>query len=104
MAAETSLAVPAENVAAAVDAVDEFIVDCKDMDREIYRRYTGGDGAQMENNLRTLLALAGPERVLVRVPGIPEYNDETDRARSAAVLRDMGVTRLDIFDYVRRVG
>ncbi len=104
LAAETSLAVPAENVAAAVDAVDEFIVDCKDMDREIYRRYTGGDGAQMENNLRTLLALAGPERVLVRVPGIPEYNDETDRARSAAALRDMGVTRLDIFDYVRRVG
>lgn len=100
--AETSLAVPEEKLALAIGAVDDFIVDCKDMDRAIYRRYTGGDGALMERNLRRLLAAVGPERVLVRVPRIPAYNTAADQARSAGALREMGVTQLDLFDYVAR--
>ena len=89
IAAETSLAVPEE-------------VDCKDMDDAVYRRYTGGDGALMRRNLALLLAQAGPERVLVRVPRIPQYNTAEDQARSAEALRAMGATRLDLFDYVIR--
>ena len=102
LCAETSLAVPHENVVLAAEAVDFFIVDCKDMDEEIYRRYTGGDGALMRENLRFLLETVGPERVLVRVPLIPEYNTPEDQARSAEALRAMGVTKLDLFDYVKR--
>ena len=102
LSAETSLAVPRESVEIAADAVDLFIVDCKDMDGEIYRRYTGGDGARMKDNLRFLLGRVGPERVLVRVPRIPQYNTSEDQARSAEALRAMGVTRLDLFDYVIR--
>ena len=100
--AETSLAVPRENVVLAAEAVDFFIVDCKDMDEEIYRRYTGGDGALMRENLRFLLETVGPERVLVRVPLIPEYNTPEDQARSAEALLAMGVTKLDLLDYVKR--
>ena len=100
--AETSLAVPRELLALAVGAVDGFIVDCKDMDGVIYHRYTGGDGSQMTENLRFLLDAVGPGRVLVRVPRIPSYNTEEDQARSAALLRGMGVTRLELFDYVIR--
>lgn len=100
---ETSLAVPRQNVETALEAVDLFIVDCKDTDREIYRRYTGVDGAaRVEDNLRFLLDRAGPERVSVRVPLIPEYNTPEDQARSAERLRALGVTRLDLFDYVIR--
>ena len=100
---ETSLAVPRQNIETALEAVDLFIVDCKDTDREIYRRYTGVDGAaRMEENLRFLLERAGPERVIVRVPLIPEYNDAEDQARSAEKLRALGATRLDLFDYVIR--
>ena len=55
IAAETSLAVPEENLRLVLQAVDEFIVDCKDMDDGIYRRYTGGDGALMRRNLALLL-------------------------------------------------
>ena len=102
ISAETSLAVPRENVVLAAEAVDFFIVDCKDMDGEIYRRYTGGDGALMRENLRFLLEKVGPERVLVRVPLIPQFNTPEDRARSAEALRAMGVTKLDLFDYVIR--
>ena len=97
---ETSLAVPADNVLRAVDAVDAFIVDCKDMDPGIYHRYTGGDSSLMAENLRLLLQKAGPDRILVRVPLIPQYNTAEDQARSAELLRKMGVKRLDLFSYV----
>ena len=97
---ETSLAVPAENVLGAVDAVDVFIVDCKDMDPGIYHRYTGGDSSLMTENLQLLLQKAGPDRILVRVPLIPQHNTAEDQARSAEVLRRTGVKRLDLFSYV----
>ena len=97
---ETSLAVPRENLEAVLGAVDLFIVDCKDMDAEIYRRYTGADGARMKENLRLLLDGVGPEKLLVRVPLIPRYNTPGDQKRSAETLRAMGVERLDLFDYV----
>ena len=100
--AETSLAVPREQLAIAADVVDQFIVDCKDMDAEIYRRYTGGDSVLMEENLCFLLKQAGPEKILVRVPRIPEYNTAEDQARSAEKLRAMGIKKLDLFDYVIR--
>ena len=97
---ETSLAVPRENLEAVLGAVDLFIVDCKDMDAEIYRRYTGADGSRMKENLRLLLDRVGPEKLLVRVPLIPRFNTPEDQKRSAETLRAMGVERLDLFDYV----
>ncbi len=98
--AETSLAVDPALVRTAAEAVDHFIVDCKDMDEAVYRRYTGGDGALMKANLRLLLELVGPARIRVRVPLIPDYNTPAQQARSAALLRDMGVTEPELFEYV----
>ena len=100
--AETSLAVDPALVRTASEAVAQVIVDCKDMDEDVYRRYTGGDGALMKANLRLLLGLVGPERVLVRVPLIPDFNTPEHRERSVAALREMGVTRFDVFEYVIR--
>lgn len=100
--AETSLAVPKDRVLTALEGADEFIVDCKDMDAAVYHRYTGGDGALMRENLSLLLKEAGPERILVRVPLIPEYNTPEDQSRSAETLRAMGVRKLDLFSYVIR--
>ena len=102
LCAETSLAVPRQLVELAEKAIDEFIVDCKDMDPEIYHTYTGGDQTLMENNLRFLLEKAGPERVVVRVPLIPDFNTKEAQQRSAERLKQLGVTRLDLFSYVRR--
>ena len=99
---ETSLAVPAEKVLPAVEAADEVIVDCKDMNPEIYRRYTGGDQSLMVSNLRRLLDRIGAERILVRVPLIPDYNTAEDQANSISSLKDLGITRFDLFPYVIR--
>ena len=99
---ETSLCVPETLVAGAADAADMFIIDCKDMNAEIYKRYTGGDPSLMMNNLRYLLERTGPEQILVRVPLIPEYNTETDQEASRKILLEMGVKNLDLFKYVCR--
>ena len=100
--AETSLFVPRNYVAAATDAVDLFVVDCKDMNADIYRRYTGEDVAVMLDNLRFLRERVGRGRVIVRVPLIPGYNTEEDQKKSAGMLAEMGVERLDLFEYVTR--
>ena len=68
----------------------------------IYRRYTGGDPARMQDNLRWLLTQVGAERILVRVPRIPEYNTKEDQEKSAERLRALGISNLDLFDYVKR--
>ena len=97
--AETSLAVAEKNIRTAAQVIDGFIVDVKDMDPEIYRAYTGGNAEVMERNLRLLLSLVGPERVLVRVPVIPQFNTESDCEKSVQRLKEIGITRFDRFTY-----
>ena len=100
LCAETSLAISRENLETAAQCLDEFIVDVKDTDPQVYRRYTGADNGAMLENLAALLKAVGPGRVRVRVPNIPGYNDPAGVARSVERLRAMGATRLDVFDYI----
>ena len=98
--AETSLSVPSENVEKVLPFVDAFSVDCKDMEPERYRTYTGGDYSVFEHNLRILLANIGPERFQVRVPYINGYNTREQQLENKRKLLDMGVTHIQMFDYV----
>ncbi len=100
--AETSLHVSEDAVRLAAQCVDGFIVDIKDMNPDIYRRYTGKDAALAQENLRLLLELVGAERIVVRVPLIPEYNTKADQAKSLHALQNMGLYRIDVFSYVVR--
>lgn len=97
--AETSLHVPTENIHIAADCIGGFIVDIKDMNPEIYRSYTGKDNAQVLENLKLLISLVGQERILVRVPLIPEFNTPDDQKRSITALKSLGLTRFDVFTY-----
>ena len=97
--AETSLNVPEEKVKTASRCVDEFMVDIKDMNPDIYRSYTGMDNHRTISNLQKLLQCAGGDRVLVRVPYIPGYNSEEDVYKSVQQLKTMGVERIDVFVY-----
>ena len=99
---ETSLNVPTDHVEGVLEVVDNYIIDVKDMNPDIYRRYTDLDNALMMDNLRWLLAKKGPEHIIVRVPSIPEYNTKADTRRSVGLLRDMGVAHIDEFDYIVR--
>ncbi len=102
LTAETSLAVKREAVKEAAKNIDHFIVDIKDTNPEIYKRYTLRSNRQAMANLRWLLGEVGPERIMVRVPLIPKYNTAADCVRSEALLREMGVTQIDRFSYIER--
>ena len=100
--AETSLFVPRNYLAAVTDAVDLFVVDCKDMNGDTYRKYTGGELPVMKENLEFLLQRIGAERIIVRVPLIPGYNTAGDQKKSAEALLQMGIRNTDLFEYVVR--
>lgn len=99
LCAETSLSVPWEHVQKAAECIDVFYVDCKDTDPEIYASYTGKGNALMLDNLQKLVTLVGPERVVVRVPLIPEYNTDENRQKSRAFLHGIGIQKFDFFTY-----
>ncbi|MBR4959888.1 MAG: radical SAM protein [Clostridia bacterium] len=100
--AETSLCVPEEKISTAARVLDSFIVDIKDTDPAVYRSYTGREGSTALENLRRLITLTDPAKIRVRLPLIPGYNTEENREGSEAILRKMGITDIDKFDYIIR--
>ena len=99
---ETSLNVPFENVQALDAVLDGYIVDIKDMDSEIYKVYTGKGNALVLSNLQWLVQHGAPNRIMVRVPHIPEFNTNEDVERSMERLNAMGVVNVDEFNYIIR--
>lgn len=100
--AETCLNVPRESLERAAELFDTFIIDVKTLDAAIYRAYTGREQGPLLENLRFLAETLPPERLRVRVPRIPDYNDASDQDKTEAALRRMGFTRIERFDYVLR--
>ena len=100
--AETSLNVPFENVQTIDPILDGYIIDIKDMNPEIYQAYTGKDNSVVLANLEWLLKSGDPNRIMVRVPHIPEFNTDEDVAKSIERLTAMGVKNIDEFNYIIR--
>lgn len=100
LSVETSLSVSRDAMLLASEVVDEFIIDCKDADPDVYRAYTGKENKDMLENLELLLRHIPSERILLRLPLIPDFNDEESRERSAAQFSQMGITRFDRFSYI----
>ena len=94
---ETALNVPPGKVGTLMEVVDHFFIDIKDMDPEVYRSYTGKDNALVLENLHILASRA--DDCTLRLPLIPGYNTDAHRDRSEAVLREMGFTQFDRFNY-----
>ena len=100
--AETSLNVPFENAQTINPILDGYIVDIKDMNPEIYQGYTGKDNSVVLANLEWLLKQGDTNRIMVRVPHIPEFNTDEDVAKSIERLKVMGVKNIDEFNYIIR--
>ncbi len=97
---ETSLHVAREHVERLLPHVDLFFVDIKDTNPDIYHRYTQSGMGPVLDNLRWLMLQDGmADRVLVRLPHIPDYNAQDDVDRSRSMLQDMGVRQFDEFNY-----
>ena len=98
IAIETSLNVLPRHIEQLIDCIDLWIVDIKDMDEAIYRKYTGVSNARVLSNLRYLAEQVPKERVLVRVPLIPWYNTPANVKESVKAIGEMGF-RTDTFLY-----
>lgn len=96
---ETSLNVPADNIASLLPVVNTLIIDIKDMNSEIYRNYTRQDNSLVLSNLRLIADNGRQNDCIVRIPLIPEFNTDADRDASRATLEQLGFTRFDLFTY-----
>ena len=99
---ETSLNVPLENVKAIASLVQIWYVDIKDMNPDIYKAYGCKENKQVVSNLQWLAANGYADKVIIRLPLIPEYNTDEDRQRSQQQLEEMGFTNFDKFNYIVR--
>ena len=99
---ETSLNVPLENVKAIASLVQMWYVDIKDMNPDIYKAYGCKENKQVVSNLQWLAANGYADKVIIRLPLIPEYNADEDRQRSQQQLEEMGFTNFDKFNYIVR--
>ena len=100
--AETCLNVPSKNIQALDPILDGYIIDIKDMNPDIYKAYTGKDNVLVLSNLQWLLQHGDPNRIMVRVPHIPDFNTDEDVLQSMEQLKKMGVKHFDEFQYIIR--
>lgn len=97
---ETSLNISFENMNMIYPYVDYYIVDIKDMNNEIYQRYTGKENTLPIANLKWLIGQGKAENIRVRVPKIPDFNTDHDIENSIQQLKIMGIQTIDIFSYI----
>lgn len=96
---ETSLNVLPLHVITLMPVVDQWIVDVKSWDESIYHAYTGSRNELVKQNLRVLAAKGMQDKVLIRLPLIPNYNDEQIRQCSLQEIKDLGFDNFDLFTY-----
>lgn len=99
---ETAMNVNRYHLERLLPHVHQYIIDVKDINPDIYRRYTGQDNKRVLDNLQWLLGHDGmTERIVVRVPHIPDYNTNDDVSRTQEYLTALGITHIDEFTYKR---
>ena len=82
-----------------ISLFDFLIVDVKTINSEIYKKYTERDNKLVLENLRLIKDKV--PNIQLRLPIIPEYNDENDIESSKEYLRNLGYKdeQFDVFKY-----
>ena len=99
---ETSLDCSFNTIKALAPYVDEWIVDIKSMNADIYYRYTGKNSA-VHQHLECAKRLLPLDKVTIKVPHIPDFTTEEDVRESIRELGEMGFANIVEFDYVKQV-
>lgn len=81
-----------------MERIQLFIVDVKEMNPEIYQKYTGVNNNYLIQNLEILRAVES--KVIIRVPQIPGYNSVCDQEASIRKIHDMGFSNINLFPYI----
>lgn len=100
---ETSLNVSRHHLEEVAPFIDSFFIDIKDMNPSIYKSYTGKSNQQVIDNLIWLSTHAKyKDRIVIRIPLIPQYNTPEDQTRSQQALEELGFVNFDVFEYIVR--
>lgn len=94
---ETSLNVKWDKIELLLPYIDQWIIDIKDSNNEIYKNYTGVDNLKVYDNVLRLSHKTGIEKLLIRIPKIPNYNTEKNIQESVKLYSNLG--NIDIFNY-----
>ena len=89
----------ADNIRRLSSVINQFIIDIKETNNEIYRHYTGLSNRRVLDNLQELLKEGRGDDLVVRLPLIKDFNTQEDIERSTEKLRAMGVEHFDFFTY-----
>ena len=98
---ETSLNVDTRHLKEVIPYVDHYYIDIKDMHPDTYRQYTGKDNSLVLTNLHLLATDIPQEKITIRLPLIPAYNNSTAREASLKTLQSLGFTTFDLFNYIK---
>ena len=98
---ETSLNVPQKLIDELLPYINEYIVDVKDMNPDVYQKYTGRGNDLVKSNLKCLIKKGLSKHITCRIPLISSYNDEQAQERSKEELTRMGIKKFDLFTYKR---
>lgn len=94
---ETSLNIKWDKIELLLPYIDQWIIDIKDSNTEIYKNYTGVDNLKVYDNVLRLSHKTGKEKLLIRIPKIPNYNTEKNIQESVKLYSNLG--NIDIFNY-----
>ncbi|MBI9083657.1 MAG: glycyl-radical enzyme activating protein [Desulfobacterales bacterium] len=61
-----------------IDLTDLFLFDIKHMNQQVHKKFTGVSNQKILSNFEKILARAGSERIIPRIPLIPGFNTDPD--------------------------
>ena len=96
---ETSLNVPWNYIKPVLYDIDEWIIDIKDINNDIYKSYTKTDNKNMIENLLKLRNKVSKDKIHIRIPKIPDYNTSNDIEYSVQWIRDNIGVEPEVFSY-----
>ena len=96
---ETCLRCSFGQISSLKSAVDYWIVDIKSYDSTIYEKYTGQLSC-LKQSLASLSKIVPDENVIIKIPRIPEYNEEENLDKvEENITRFFGFTNFKQFEY-----
>ncbi len=101
-AIETSAHIQREAFLKAMGYVDFAFIDIKHMDPEKHREKTGVTNELILGNITALVASGWPNRLIIRLPVIENFNDtDTNIIATAAFLNKVGLREINILPFHR---
>ncbi|MBR2261207.1 MAG: radical SAM protein [Paludibacteraceae bacterium] len=100
---ETSLSVSLDHLKEVSSFVHQFYIDIKDINPDIYLKYTGQNNQQVLNNLTWICEQNLQDICVIRLPLIPDYNTQEDQDKSQNYLQELGFEHFNRFKYITHI-